>query len=74
MDTRDYTLQVWQTFGDFHEFALKGRMVHQILHRIESETNPQLENYGKSRAKLPSIDIRDFAQGHAQPDAEQPFP
>jgi hypothetical protein len=45
MDTRNYTLQVWQTFGDLHEIALKRRVIHQIFYRIESETNSQLEIY-----------------------------
>jgi hypothetical protein len=52
MDTRNYTLQVWQTFGDLHEFALKGRVIHQILYRIESETNSQLENYRSEPRKI----------------------
>ncbi len=75
MDTRNYTLQVWQTFGDLYEIALKGGVVHQIFYCIESEANPQLEKIQRwAEQNLPSIDIRDFAQGHAQPDAEQSFP
>ena len=75
MDTRNYTLQVGQAFGNLHEIALEGGVVHQILYRVESGGNPRLEKYsGRAKQNLPSIDIRNFAQGHTQPDTEQSFP
>ena len=43
MDTRNYTLQVGQAFGNLHEIALEGGVVHQILYRVESGGNPRSE-------------------------------
>jgi hypothetical protein len=52
MDTRNYTLQVGQTFRDLHEFTLKGGVIHQILYCIESGANPQLEKYSSGQSEI----------------------
>ena len=74
VDARNNTLQIRKTFGNFHEFSLESGMTHEVFYSVKSEKNLHfVEPLYQMQGNLPSVDIRDTTQGHAQPDAEQPL-
>ena len=73
MNTSDDALEVRETLCHLPKVGLESWMVHKVLHGIQTSVLLAGYHWASEVDIVPSVDISDLAEWHAEPNTEETF-